>query len=171
MEIFVPGDVIPQGSKKGYIRNGKVNIVDANDKKLAPWRKAVTTETKYAMTVMGWTTLEGPVAVNIGFYLDRPANQYGTGRNAGVIKDSARPYPAVTPDIDKLARAILDALTDAGAYVDDSRVVDLTTWKRYADGRSPGALIQITPKDTVAAAATSPAAAATVPANSTQENP
>lgn len=65
-------------------------------------------------------TLDGPVKVTAVFVLDPPA------RNP-----EKRPYPHIRPDVDKLTRMLLDALTSAGVLGDDSRVVDLIVSKRY----------------------------------------
>ena len=70
------------------------------------------------------TRLEGAISVELVFYLERP-------------KSAKRPRPYVRPDIDKLARAILDALT-GHFYADDSQVVRLVSEKYYADDRDVG---------------------------------
>lgn len=72
-------------------------------------------------------TLTGAVAVDLLFVMPRPK----TGR---------RVLPAVRPDIDKLTRLVLDALTDAGVIVDDGQVTDLTVRKRYPDADQPWTL-------------------------------
>ena len=41
------------------------------------------------------------------------------------------PVPITKPDVDKLARACLDGMTDAGVFRDDSQVTTLTARKRY----------------------------------------
>lgn len=69
--------------------------------------------------------LDGPVAVELLFLIPRPktvVRQYPTGRYEG--------------DLDKHARAILDAMTGI-VYKDDSQVVDMPVKKRYTDGQ-PG---------------------------------
>jgi Holliday junction resolvase RusA-like endonuclease len=146
--IGTPG---PQGSKKAIplskgkgaarVFTGKVNMVESSTK-VKPWRAAVAEAAKANVG----EPLPGAVNVSITFYLTRPKAHYGTGRNALVLKASAPLYPAVKPDIDKLVRSTLDALTSAGAYADDARVVDLHTGKRYADHRAPGAYIQLLQK-------------------------
>jgi len=47
----------------------------------------------------------------------------------------------VRPDLDKLERAIGDALTDAGVWVDDGQVVNSHTQKWYAE--TPGVHITV----------------------------
>jgi len=144
----IPG---PQGSKKAIplsrgkgaarVYTGKVALVESSAK-VKPWRAAVVEAAKAAVPVM----IVGAVNVSITFYLPRPKNHYGTGRNAARLRASAPLYPAVKPDADKLVRSTLDALTSAGAYSDDAVVVDLHSAKRYADHREPGAWIQLLPK-------------------------
>jgi Holliday junction resolvase RusA-like endonuclease len=128
--ISVFGDPASQGSHA--IINGR--IVQVNSAKHKKWRNAVCFA---ALDVLpaDWKPLDEPVDVSITFYLPRPAS----------IDASKRPFPTVSPDCDKLVRAVLDSLTDAGVYVDDSRVVRLTARKLYDDDRRPGALIRVKP--------------------------
>lgn len=93
------------------------------------WRSLVVEAAKEAIDLNSWVTIEGACRVEACFFLPRP-------------KTVKRDYPIVPPDSDKLARGILDALTVAKVYVDDSQVVDLVVYKRYAD--SPGAVITVT---------------------------
>jgi Holliday junction resolvase RusA-like endonuclease len=98
---------------------------------LKRWRQAVGAA---ALPLRPTVHLRGvAVEVDVTFFLARPLNQQGTGRNAGIVKDSAPAAPVVLPDVDKLARAALDALTGV-AYEDDSQVVELRVRKRYASG-------------------------------------
>jgi Holliday junction resolvase RusA-like endonuclease len=87
------------------------------------------------------------VAVTLRFYTARPQGHYGTGRNAGVLKDRAPARPAKRPDVDKWVRHTLDALTGV-VYVDDGQIVQLLAEKRYADGdESPRTEIEVAPLD------------------------
>ena len=59
---------------------------------------------------------------------------------------AAMTYVVTTaPDVDKLVRSTMDALTKAGLYDDDRRVARLTASKTYAGGLAslaePGCLI------------------------------
>ena len=75
--------------------------------------------------------LTGAVAVDIRFYLARP-------------KTITRAVPHVYPDIDKLARTVLDGLTDGGCWGDDGQVTELTVSKAYAVTRPPGCELHVT---------------------------
>ena len=52
-------------------------------------------------------------------------------------------FKASPPDLDKALRASFDAITDAGVWTDDARVVYVLASKSYGD--RPGAEIAITP--------------------------
>lgn len=80
--------------------------------------------------------------VEVDFYLPRPAS----------VSMKKRPLPIVPPDLDKLARGLLDGLNqgydtgkvgDGVIYGDDSQVVSLIARKFYADDREPGAVVVI----------------------------
>lgn len=86
--ITVLGPPIPQGSKRHV---GRGIFIEAN-KKLPRYREDIVD----TIIEDGWHTdpiLAGPVSVKIGFYLPRPKTHYGTGKNAGVLKDNAPDLP------------------------------------------------------------------------------
>ncbi len=137
MDITVRGIPAPQGSKR-HVGGGR--MIESS-RAVGPWREAVRAETQ---RVAG-AVIEGPVAVSIIFRLPRPRHHYGTGRNAGILRDSAPAYPSGKPDLDKLERAVLDGITTGGAWRDDAQVIHLSTWKVYASRGFPaGCEIEIT---------------------------
>lgn len=124
VHLEVTGRPAPQGSKKGFARGGKVAMVEMS-KHLTPWRAAVTTAAK------AWVDrnpdlypLPGAISVDMVFSIARPKSHFGTGRNAMLLKPTAPRYPASMPDLSKLVRATEDALTIAGVWTDDARVVE-----------------------------------------------
>jgi Holliday junction resolvase RusA-like endonuclease len=139
----VNGRPAPQGSKR-HVGNGR--MVESS-KAVGPWREAVRAETqRYAplwhVAEDGETPLIWDVCLN--FYLPRPKGHYGTGRNRSQVKPSAPPRPAGRPDLDKLARAVLDGLTAGGAFADDAQVVGLITAKWWCElGETAGVIIEI----------------------------
>src|SRR5206468_58994 len=68
----------------------------------------------------------GPVDVGLYFYFPRPKSHYRTGRNSHLLKDPATEYKPSKPDLDKLVRAALDAITQSGRiWRDDAQVAGL----------------------------------------------
>jgi crossover junction endodeoxyribonuclease RusA len=145
MRITVYGKPITQGSK---IRT-RWSMRDANGATLAPWRDNVRSVALNTIAIDGISYGKDPVTVDIRFSFARPASHFGTGKNAGQVKASAPPFPSShsVGDIDKCARAILDALTDAGVFADDSQVVELDARKVWVGDLvaldRPGAVIDV----------------------------
>jgi Holliday junction resolvase RusA-like endonuclease len=141
--LGVPG---PQGSKTAFVNKhtGRAQMVESSAK-VKPWREAVMWA---ALGAAGdtWEPLDGPLYADMLFAFARPASHFGTGRNAGTLKASAPRYPAVYPDLSKIIRSTEDALTAAGIWRDDSRLVHVDAAKVYTGGvwnRKPGAYIRI----------------------------
>jgi len=127
--IEVDGIPAPQGSKK-FVGNGR--MIEAS-KRLAPWRNAVTAATRAVMR--GRLPFGGPVAITLEFVMPRPVS---------LPKRLPTPPAIKRPDVDKLARGCLDAITGS-AIVDDSQAIDLRATKRIAEiGERPGVVIKIT---------------------------
>ena len=61
--------------------------------------------------------------LGLQFAMPRPAS-HTTSR--GAMTKSAPAAHICKPDIDNLAKAVMDALTDAGAWRDDCQIVELT---------------------------------------------
>ncbi len=120
LTITVLGVPVPQGSKKGFARGKGVQIVDDNADVLKPWRKKVRMAAKFVLADRPGIPKQVPAFAHLSFYMPRPAS----------VK---RLRPSVKPDVDKLTRAIFDALTDAGVWTDDGQVVDQSAHKYYAD--------------------------------------
>ncbi len=112
----------PQGSKKfvGLSKRGHGVLVESS-KKVQPWRAAVARAAREAQG-QGWVPLDGPLLLVVEFYMPRPKGHPKT----------IRTLPATTPDLSKLLRATEDALTTAGTYADDGRIVDHVIRERYA---------------------------------------
>jgi len=70
------------------------------------------------------------VSLRLTFTMRRPATHFGTGKNKRKLRPTAPWYQATRPDADKLARAVLDALTGV-AYRDDGQVAVLRVSKVY----------------------------------------
>lgn len=129
--LWVPGVPAPQGSKRylGRSKAGKVRMMESS-KRAAPWRADVRAKAEAIMD--GLEPSPHAIVISARFIFTRPKDHYGTGRNAGVLKERAPRAPIVPPDLDKLERAVLDALTGI-AYHDDKQVVAMNTAKEYGN--------------------------------------
>ena len=138
IDIVVHGVPAPQGSKRGGFsaETGKTFVYEQNSKTQKSWRQDVIAAAVELREAGDWGTLDGPVQVTIFFRMPRPAS----------VSIRRRPFPCVKPDIDKITRNTLDALTQAYIYRDDAQIVDLFVQKRYATddpGGAPGATIRV----------------------------
>lgn len=136
LHIVVVGKPAPQGSKRP-VRNkhtGRINMVESSER-VGAWRsdirdaalKLLDPPDNYAGL---W---EAPLVVGIQFRLARPKNHYlpaNSRRDTPFLRDNAPKHPAGKPDLDKLIRAVLDALTGL-VWRDDSQVVHVEAWKLY----------------------------------------
>lgn len=104
LRFWVSGTPRPQGSKL-LVRGRMIE----SSRGLSAWRRTVAMAALAARQEGGYLALKGPVRVDVAFHLRRPLT--------------------AKPDIDKLARAVLDALVDAGVLEDDSQVCWLHAWK------------------------------------------
>jgi crossover junction endodeoxyribonuclease RusA len=133
--FFIPGIPAPKGSRRHFVKKGKVVSVDANPK-TRPWEMDVAWVTREKMS--GVKAIEGPVGMNVVFQMPRLKSTPKTAR-----------WHTKKPDIDKLERALLDGLKLGGAYVDDSQVCRVDKYKRYAMpdateiGAGPGVWVSI----------------------------
>lgn len=150
LSFTVYGEPKPQGSKKGFVnkKTGAVIMTEQAGKPLVTWREDVKQAALKAMADVGMTAPhDSAVAISIEFYHKRPKYHFRTGKNSHLLKDNAPHLHTSTPDADKEARSVLDALTAAGVWRDDSLVAVLQVVKRYvtSDHPTPGAEITVRP--------------------------
>jgi len=130
VKIVAHGDPQPAGSKKAYNIPGQQYpvIVDANPK-AKDWKRLIAAA---CAEQYGGPFLEGALEMELHFFQPRTKGHFGTGRNEGLLKDSAPAYPTIKPDIDKLSRAVLDGLTGQ-LYRDDAQIVRKYAEKHYGE--------------------------------------
>jgi Holliday junction resolvase RusA-like endonuclease len=103
-------------------------IVQVNSSKHKAWRKAIA-QAATEFLPDNWTLIDDPCELVVNFYMPKP-------------KTVTRPLPSVSPDLDKLIRAVGDSLTGT-VITDDSRIVRISARKLYAEGIEPGATISV----------------------------
>ena len=128
LRVVAYGSPAAQGSKKAFIRGKKVSLVEMNEK-LPGWRAAVEAAARLAAGP-AWEPIDSAVSIAGEIRLRKP-------------KTTKYPdAPAGAPDLDKLQRAIGDALTKSRVITDDARIVHWNIRKVWADN-VPGADITI----------------------------
>lgn len=127
LNFFVPGKPAPQGSKRHLGRG----ILIESSKEVGPWRERIAITAHNAMA--GQKLFPGPLTIDLQFVLPRPKSAPKRYTPAAVRR----------PDIDKLARAALDAIT--GVVIgDDAQITTMNVTKRLAEiGETPGAHIRL----------------------------
>lgn len=138
IELRIYGTPAPQGSKKfvGTTKKGRGILVESSAK-VKPWRMDVKEQAEKALRQLGHT-LAGPLKVSMVFTLKKPASAPKTRVT----------FPDRVPDLSKLVRSTEDAITDAGLWEDDARIVQCLSGKRYpGEGEdaldAPGCVVRI----------------------------
>ena len=137
--FFVPGTPTPKGSwsaiwnphvQRGRHKGGCI-LVAQNSTAAKAWAKAIKVLARAAKLPR---EMSGPVGIDILFWLHRAEATNIDWR-----------FRDITPDVDKLERAVLDALTGI-AWADDRQVCDAHAIKRYVtEDLETGADITIWP--------------------------
>lgn len=134
LTITVAGTPGPQGSKtfKG-MRNtaaGARAILVESSKKVKPWRKAVEQEARLAMLAGKRGRFDGPLIARMVFTLPKPTS----------APKRRETFPDRMPDLSKLCRSTEDALTSAGVWADDARVIGYSRLAKVFPGEDAEAL-------------------------------
>ncbi|HKN77114.1 MAG TPA: RusA family crossover junction endodeoxyribonuclease [Candidatus Acidoferrum sp.] len=122
IRFTVYGRPEPQGSTRAFLPKGwNRAVITTDNAKLKPWRQQLSASAIGALAENGGELLAKPSGVRLAvcFYFERPASV-----------SKRRVLPSVKPDIDKLTRALMDALTGT-IFEDDAQVTDIVVAKRY----------------------------------------
>jgi len=101
-------------------------FITTTAKGLPMWRRLVADVAQRFAPAEPWA---GPVGVELDFGIPKPKS----------APKRRRVWPDKRPDIDKLSRAVLDALTYV-IFADDSQVVRLRASKDYG---APGVVVEV----------------------------
>jgi Holliday junction resolvase RusA-like endonuclease len=134
ISFIVHGKAVPKGSMRAFMPKGHKFpvLTSTSGKNLKNWEQSIRGELQAAMNLthpdITKALFDAPIAVGIRFHMPRPKS-----------KKKAK-YPTSRPDIDKLARSAVDALSTI-VFRDDAQVVALQVRKVYAES---GAKAEIT---------------------------
>lgn len=128
--FFVPGEPVTEGSTRAFASGQRVVITHDRGRDLDAWRIKVAHAAQEAAREAFWEPhYDGPVEIWAEFRLPRPKSA-----------PKSRKHAQMKPDLDKLQRAVGDALAPykrPGVLRDDSRIVAWSAMKRYADATHP----------------------------------
>lgn len=142
ISFFVQGE--PKGQPRpraSTFRNGgRPRIFDPGTAE--NWKSLIAYEAK---AFEAHFPIEGPIGIAIDFSFARPKVHFRVLRGilAG-LKLTAPTWKEAKPDIDNLLKAVMDALTQVGAWRDDAQVCEATVRKRFTEEKQ-GAQITIEP--------------------------
>lgn len=129
-ELFIPGVPAPQGSKE-LARSGSKTWMRETNERTKPWRKVLV---RALQDERGRprARFESAVWVELRFVFARPKSH----------RPDSLPTSKALGDVDKLTRAVLDGLTQAGIIADDSNVLSLRNVEKVY-GPNPGVHVRI----------------------------
>jgi len=129
LTFFVPGTPQTQGSHRTFRTKAGRTLVVHDNPKLGWWRETIRLAAHAEMARAGVELIaDGPVSIRLTFALARPKSL-----------QKRVTEPATRPDLDKLTRACLDALTSV-AWRDDGQVTELSARKIYG---TPGVTVAL----------------------------
>lgn len=134
LELDVFGDPKGQPRPRAFARRmGNRFVARVYDSDVADaWKQ----EVDKALNATDWTCEKG--AVILAFWFQRPKSHF---RANGELKSWAPALHVSKPDLDNLAKLVLDRMTKHGIWPDDSCVVSLTVTKNWAAERKAGCKI------------------------------
>lgn len=92
------------------------------------WRALVSFEVAHRVPVRPY---RGALALRLNFHFKRPARHF----RRQVLRDDAPREHAQKPDVDNLAKAIMDELTECEFWCDDAQIAYLVVQRSWARGR------------------------------------
>lgn len=146
LEFTVIGDPATKGSVTAFVPKrkdgsfvtkpgGAPMVVKHDDTgaKGKTWSAAVAGSAFEAMVTQNVELVrDRPLVIEVDFYAPRPKSHFRSGRNAHLLAVDAPAAPCKRPDVDKLLRAILDALRNV-VYADDGQVTAVIARKNFGE--------------------------------------
>lgn len=128
LTFTVEGQPIPQPRPRVSTWGGRGRAYTPKDHPVHGFRQAVAIRAALAAKAARWTQATGPVSVVMTCWFVRPKSHLTA---AGTPRPGAPEWPCRV-DVDNLAKAVLDAVTDSGVvWEDDDQVVRLLVVKEY----------------------------------------
>ena len=134
ISFWVGGNPKGQPRTKAFSRGGHAGVYDpgtANDWKVCIWTAAKNKNIQ---------TLKGPVTLALEFRIQRPKGHVRADGES--VRPSAPKHHTQRPDIDNLVKCVMDALTMAQVWEDDTQVFQVDARKIWTE-TGPGLHVAI----------------------------
>ena len=142
LTFYVTGEPKGQPRPRAFARKmGAVHVARFYDSDVADeWKRAVFVAVLDAANLGKWEMTTGSIIVQLRFAMPRPKSHFG----AKGLKPSAPIFHVCKPDVDNLAKLILDQITRSGRiWRDDSQVDSLDVVKLWAVDDKHGCSVAI----------------------------
>jgi Holliday junction resolvase RusA-like endonuclease len=164
MNFWIPGEPMPQPRARARAikaKNGKAfaSVYNSYDARTKAWKVAVE-RALFENFRFGFEDYDkSAFCVSLWFQFARPKNHFRTGKNSHLMKDDAPELHTKKPDVDNLAKLVMDAgerhgenmkayenlvlseLKSNKIYKNDSQIVKLVSMKSWS--ADPGCLASI----------------------------
>ncbi|MCL4181134.1 MAG: RusA family crossover junction endodeoxyribonuclease [Verrucomicrobia bacterium] len=127
LDFFVAGEPKGQPRPRAFARGGKARVYDPGTAE--GWKGRIALA---AREYLPPTPIDTAAGIHMRFLMPRPRGHFG---KRGLLP-SAPEHPLGKPDLDNLAKAVLDTLVAIGFLRDDCLVRRLSVCKYYAEGAS-----------------------------------
>ena len=136
----VVGTPKPQGSKSAFnAADGTPRTKESGGRAFAAWRNAVADKARDEADHLDDGPLDGPLQLHVEFRFGMPKSRRKADRETGAIPKTT------APDLDKLVRAVCDAMQAGGLITDDARIYELNASKTEVHEAWTGAHIRSGP--------------------------
>lgn len=142
LQLLVPGEPVAAGRPRFNRKTGKAYSPSSN----VEYMDLVQLVAKRAVKRRRLPLYERgqPLALSATFYFPYRSQDYGTGRNAGLVKKGAPVYCIGQRDLDNLLKLVVDGLQRAGVIWNDAQIVRYgIVEKKYAE--IPQTVVRIEP--------------------------
>jgi len=140
LTFTVGGAPVPQPRPRVSTWGGRGRAYTPKGHAVHAFRQAIAIRATLAAKAARWARADRPLAVEVACWFVRPPSHLTA---AGTPRPTAPAWPC-RADVDNLAKAVLDSITDSGVvWGDDDQVVRLVVSKAY--GPRAGVVVTVRP--------------------------
>lgn len=142
LSFTVDGPPVPQPRPRVSTWGGRGRAYTPKEHPVHAYRQAIAIRATLAAKAARWGVALGPVELEVACSFARPASHRTA---SGGLSKAAKAWPPKC-DVDNLAKAVLDAITDSGAvWLDDEQVVRLVVSKAYSPRAGVAVTVRLVP--------------------------